>query len=49
MITKAFIPHLVQSLFGINWFGFTDLFGFACLSTQAGKKGGKEKGVTTYI
>jgi hypothetical protein len=43
MITKVFIPQLVQRFFGINWFGFTGLFGSACLSTQAVKKGGKEK------
>jgi hypothetical protein len=43
MITKVFIPQLVHSLFGINWFGFTGLFGSACLSTQTGKKGGKKK------
>jgi apolipoprotein N-acyltransferase len=49
MITKVFIPHLVQSLFGIKWFGFTSLFGLVRLSTQAEKKGGKEKGVILYI
>jgi hypothetical protein len=42
MITKVFIPQLVQSLLGINWFGFTGLFGSACLLV-------KEKDVTTYI
>jgi hypothetical protein len=32
----------VHILFGIKWFGFTDLFGSACLF-GAGKKGGKKK------
>jgi hypothetical protein len=45
MITKVFI----QSLFGINWFGFSGLFRSVCLSTQAGKKAEKKKGVMTYI
>jgi hypothetical protein len=33
-------------LFGINWFGFTGLFGSACLSTQAEKERVKEKVAT---
>jgi hypothetical protein len=33
--------------YGLNLLVCLDLF--VCLSTQAGKKGGKEKGVTTNI
>jgi hypothetical protein len=51
MIFKVFIPQLVQGLFGINWFGFTGLFGSACLLVNKSReKGGREeKGVTIYI
>jgi hypothetical protein len=50
MITKILIPQLVESLFGINWFRFTGLFGSACLFVNTSReKRGKEKGVTTYI
>jgi hypothetical protein len=51
MIIKVLIPKLVQSLFGINWFGFTGLFGSASLfvNTSRKKGGGEEKDVTTYI
>ena len=44
MITKVFIPQLVQSLFGINWFGFTGLFGSARLFVNTSReKGGKKR------
>jgi hypothetical protein len=43
MITKVFIPQLVQSLFGINWFGFTGLFGSACFLNTSWGNGGKKK------
>jgi hypothetical protein len=49
MITKVFIPQLVQSLFGINWLGFTGLFGSACVSTQAGKKGEEKRCDDLYL
>jgi hypothetical protein len=44
MTTKVFIPYLVQSLFGVNWFW---IYWLVCLSTQAAKGWGigKQKGV----
>jgi hypothetical protein len=55
VITKIFTPQLVQCLFGINWFGFSGLFGSACLFVNTSReKRGKEKvvikqSVTIYI
>jgi hypothetical protein len=44
MITKVFIPQLVlQSLFGINWFGFTGLLGSACLFVKTSSEKGEKK------
>jgi hypothetical protein len=44
MTTKVCIPQLVQSLLGINWLDLLVCLNLlVCLSTQAGKKGGKKK------
>jgi hypothetical protein len=45
MITKVFIPQLVQSLFGITYLFLIYLFVYQ----HNREKGGKEKGVMTYI
>jgi hypothetical protein len=48
MITKVFL--LVPSLFGIYWFGFTGLFGSACLFVNTSReKGGKKRCDDLYL
>jgi hypothetical protein len=43
MITKVFTSQLIQSLLGINWFGFTGLFGSACLFVNTSREKSEER------